>query len=179
MSGERSLRVTYLDHMARLSGAEIALVRLLPRGWARARRDGDPRGGGENWSTGCAWSPPARVGARPRPHGLAQGVRLHASILSDPLNTSVLEGMGAGVPVVATDTGGHVEYMSDGREGLLHRPGDTRALAGVLRRAAGDPELGRRIAAGARERARELAPAPVAQRWSTLYRALSGGRRMG
>lgn len=29
MSGERPLRVTYLDHMARLSGAEIALVRLL------------------------------------------------------------------------------------------------------------------------------------------------------
>lgn len=75
--------------------------------------------------------------------------------------------------------GGHVEYMSDGREGVLHRPGRTRALAGVLRRAAGDPELRRRIAAGARERARELAPAPVAQRWTTLYRALSGGRRMG
>jgi hypothetical protein len=29
VSGERPLRVTYLDHMARLSGAEIALVRLL------------------------------------------------------------------------------------------------------------------------------------------------------
>ena len=29
MSGERPLRVTHLDHMARLSGAEIALVRLL------------------------------------------------------------------------------------------------------------------------------------------------------
>ncbi len=30
---------------------------------------------------------------------------VHASVLSDPLNTSVLEGIGAGVPVVATDTG--------------------------------------------------------------------------
>ena len=29
VSGEGRLRVTYLDHMARLSGAEIALVRLL------------------------------------------------------------------------------------------------------------------------------------------------------
>ena len=35
MSGERPLRVTYLDHMARLPGAEIALVRLL-----RAARPG-------------------------------------------------------------------------------------------------------------------------------------------
>ena len=29
MSGRRPLRVTYLDHVARLSGAEIALTRLL------------------------------------------------------------------------------------------------------------------------------------------------------
>ena len=55
---------------------------------------------------------------------------VHAWVLSDPLNASVPEGMGAGVAVVATDTGGHVEYMSDGREVLLHRPVDTCAGLG-------------------------------------------------
>ena len=74
---------------------------------------------------------------------------------------------------------GHVEYMSDGREGLLHRPGDIHGLAGVLRRASEEAELRRRIAAGARERARELGARARAQRWTTLYRALSGSRRMG
>ena len=98
---------------------------------------------------------------------------VHASVLADPLNTVVLEGMAAGVPVVATDTGGHVEYLRDGREGLLHRPGDIHGLAQVLRRASEDAELRRRVAAGARERAQELTPAAVAERWMSLYRSLS------
>lgn len=98
---------------------------------------------------------------------------VHASVLADPLSTVVLEGMAAGVPVVATDTGGHVEYLRDGREGLLHRPGDIHGLAQVLRRASEDAELRRRVAAGARERARELTPAAVAERWMSLYRSLS------
>lgn len=98
---------------------------------------------------------------------------VHASVLADPLNTVVLEGMAAGVPVVATDTGGHVEYLRDGREGLLHRPGDIDGLADALRRASEDAELRRRVAAGARERAQELTPAAVAERWLSLYRRLT------
>jgi glycosyltransferase involved in cell wall biosynthesis len=98
---------------------------------------------------------------------------VHASVLADPLNTVVLEGMAAGVPVVATDTGGHVEYLRDGREGLLHRPGDIHGLADALRRASEDAELRRRVAAGARERAHELTSAAVAERWLSLYRRLT------
>jgi glycosyltransferase involved in cell wall biosynthesis len=98
---------------------------------------------------------------------------VHASVLADPLNTAVLEGMAAGVPVVATDTGGHVEYLRDGREGLLHRPGDIHGLADTLRRASEDGGLRRRVAAGARERAQELTPAAVAERWMSLYRRLT------
>jgi glycosyltransferase involved in cell wall biosynthesis len=98
---------------------------------------------------------------------------VHASVLADPLNTVVLEGMAAGVPVVATDTGGHVEYLRDGREGLLHRPGDIHGLADALRRASEDAELRRRVAAGARERAHELTSAAVTERWLSLYRRLT------
>jgi glycosyltransferase involved in cell wall biosynthesis len=102
---------------------------------------------------------------------------VHASVLADPLNTGVLEGMAAGVPVIATDTGGHVEYLRDGREGLLYRQGDARSLADSLRRASEDTDLRRRIAAGARERAKELRPAAVAQRWLSLYRRLAATPR--
>jgi glycosyltransferase involved in cell wall biosynthesis len=98
---------------------------------------------------------------------------VHASVLADPLATSVLEGMAAGLPVVATDTGGHAEYLRDGREGLLHRPGDVRDLAAALRRAVRDPDLRRRISAGARRRARDLGPDAVAQHWIALYRSLT------
>jgi len=78
--------------------------------------------------------------------------------------------------VIATDSGGHVEYLRDGREGLLYRPGDSHALASTLRRASEDPDLRRRLAAGARERAEELRPAAVAERWMSLYRRVAGGR---
>lgn len=98
---------------------------------------------------------------------------VHASVLADPLNTVVLEGMAAGVPVVATDTGGHVEYLRDGREGLLHRQGDVHDLADTMLRASEDGGLRRRVAAGARERAQELRPAVVAERWMSLYRRLT------
>lgn len=101
---------------------------------------------------------------------------VHASVLADPLNTAVLEGMAAGVPVVATDTGGHVEYLREGREGLLYRSGDIHDLASTLLRVSEDPDLRRRLAAGARERAEELRPAAVAERWMSLYRRLAGGR---
>jgi len=98
---------------------------------------------------------------------------VHASVLADPLNTAVLEGMAAGVPIVATDAGGHVEYLRDGREGLLYRPGDVDDLATTLGRASEDAELRRLLAAGARDRARELTPAVVSERWMSLYRRLT------
>jgi glycosyltransferase involved in cell wall biosynthesis len=102
---------------------------------------------------------------------------VHSSVLADPLNTAVLEGMAAGVPVIATDTGGHVEYLRDGREGLLYRTGDVQDLTATLRRASEDAGLRRRVAAGARERARELAPVAVAERWMALYRRLAAPPR--
>jgi glycosyltransferase involved in cell wall biosynthesis len=102
---------------------------------------------------------------------------VHASVLGDPLNTAVLEGMAAGVPIVATDTGGHVEYLRDGKEGLLYRPGDAQGLAGTMRRASEDADLRRLVAAGARERAQQLSPAVVAGRWISLYRALTAPSR--
>jgi glycosyltransferase involved in cell wall biosynthesis len=100
---------------------------------------------------------------------------VHASIIPEPLGQVVLEGMAAGVPVVAADAGGPAELVRDGREGLLHRPGDAGDLAGAMRRAA-DPDLRRRIASGGRERAREYAPEAVAQRWLALYRELAARR---
>jgi phosphatidylinositol alpha 1,6-mannosyltransferase len=63
--------------------------------------------------------------------------------------------MAAGLPIVASTAGAAPELVRDGRNGLLVPPGDPSALAGAIRRLAGNPraraEMGRRNRAGAGE----------------------------
>ena len=53
----------------------------------------------------------------------------------EPLGIAVLEAMAAGLPVVATATGGVRELVEDGTSGWLVPPGDQEALADRLARA--------------------------------------------
>lgn len=63
-----------------------------------------------------------------------------------------LEGMGFGLPAVATTAGGAGEIVTHGVDGFLVPPGDGRALAGVLERLAGDRRLLARLSLAARRR---------------------------
>src|SRR5205814_6501455 len=74
---------------------------------------------------------------------------------SEGLPMSVLEGMAAGLPVVASDVGGVAEAVADGETGLLVPAGDPTALARALEQLLQDVELRRRLGARGRERARE------------------------
>lgn len=51
-------------------------------------------------------------------------------------------------PVITADVGGMAEKVRDGVDGLHFRVGDAAALAATMRRAATDPALWRRLAAG-------------------------------
>jgi glycosyltransferase involved in cell wall biosynthesis len=66
----------------------------------------------------------------------------------------LLEGMAAGVPVVATDVGGIPDLVTDGVNGLLYAPGDTDALERLLRKLLHDAALRRRMGTAARESVR-------------------------
>ncbi|MBN1461771.1 MAG: glycosyltransferase family 4 protein [Armatimonadetes bacterium] len=63
---------------------------------------------------------------------------------------SVLEPMTAGVPVIASRTGGIPEQVTDGVDGLLVPPGDAEALGKAMQRLAKDGDLARRLGARAR-----------------------------
>jgi len=56
-----------------------------------------------------------------------------------------LEAMAMGVPIVASDIGGHRELIQDGRTGLLVAPGDPTALAAAIELALGDSALRARL----------------------------------
>jgi glycogen(starch) synthase len=70
--------------------------------------------------------------------------------LYEPFGLVVLEAMASGTPVVAAETGGLREILTDGSTGLHFPPGEARALARVVLRVLKDPALGGRLAHEAR-----------------------------
>ncbi len=73
--------------------------------------------------------------------------------LADCVPLVVVEGMAAGIPVVATDVGAIPELLAAG--GLVVPPGDPRALADAIDRLASSPELRARLGQQGHRRARE------------------------
>jgi glycosyltransferase involved in cell wall biosynthesis len=91
------------------------------------------------------------------------------SICLDACPTTVLEAMASGRPVVATTTGGVVDIIADGENGLLVPPGDEGMLAGAMGRLLIDADLSARLATGARERVRQFTASAVAERLEAVY----------
>jgi glycosyltransferase involved in cell wall biosynthesis len=114
----------------------------------------------------------AATGARARFVGHVEGERkralLHAAdafVLSsveargrrEGAPTALLEAMAAGLPVVATRTGGVPELVRDGEDGLLVPARSPDALAAALQRLARDPSRAEALGAAARRRAAAFA----------------------
>lgn len=72
----------------------------------------------------------------------------------EPFGMIVLEALAAGVPVVASDSGGPVEILEHGRSGLLFPTRSADGLAAAVLRLLGDPSLRRRLAEEGRRRVR-------------------------
>ncbi|BCL23831.1 glycosyltransferase [Streptomyces tuirus] len=70
----------------------------------------------------------------------------------EPFGIVPLEAMACGVPVVATDVGGHRDSVADGVTGRLVAPQDPGAVAAVVRELLGHDALRRRQGAAGRER---------------------------
>ncbi len=104
-------------------------------------------------------------------------VLVHASVIPEPFGLVVVEGMAAGLAVVAADAGGPAEVVVDGVTGLLVPPGDVAALARALTRLAESPDLRRRLGEAAARKATEFLPEVVAPLVSELYREVLAGPR--
>jgi glycosyltransferase involved in cell wall biosynthesis len=91
------------------------------------------------------------------------------SMCLDACPTTVLEAMASGRPVVATTTGGIVDIVVDGENGLLVPPGDERKLAEAMARMLNDADLRVRLAAGAQERVQRFTASAVVERLEAVY----------
>lgn len=70
--------------------------------------------------------------------------------VSEGLGLSIIEAMGAGLPVIGSAAGGIPEVVTHGASGLLFEPGDSAELADCLRELAGSEELRTRLGAAAK-----------------------------
>ena len=73
--------------------------------------------------------------------------------LAEGISNTLLEAMACGLPIVATDVGGNGDLVMANETGYLVPVDDPRAMVAALARYLDDPELLRRHAANARQRA--------------------------
>lgn len=107
-------------------------------------------------------------------------VLVHASVVAEPFGQVVVEGMAAGLPVVATAAGGPLEIITAEVDGLLTAPADVAELATALVRLANDGALRERLGHAAQTRAYEFAPELIGAQMMVLYREMLArpGRRL-
>jgi glycosyltransferase involved in cell wall biosynthesis len=103
----------------------------------------------------------------------------HARVLAYPsldegFGFPLLDAMGAGVPIVASDAGSIPEVAAGAA--LMVPADDVMGLAGALEQALGDEAVRTRLVAAGRERRAQLTWSATADAFVQLYHELSGGR---
>lgn len=120
--------------------------------------EGDERGSLERRAAELGLGDRVRfLGPQPRTRVVELFRAADASILSSSWENfphTVVEALSAGTPVLATSVGGVAEVVQDEVNGLLVPPGDSVALAGIVRRYFADDELRARLRAAAADSVR-------------------------
>lgn len=97
-----------------------------------------------------------------------------ATSLKEGLPLSLVEAMGAGLPVIATDVPGHRDVVVHAETGLVVPPEDPAALAEVLSSLLGDPDRRRRMGEAGRQRVlKEFGLRPMIDGTAEVYRRAS------
>ncbi len=96
-------------------------------------------------------------------------VLVHASITPEPFGQVVIEGMAAGLPVIAPDEGGPATMLADGDTGRLFRSRDPDSLAAAMLALRDDPRERERLGTAARGAVADYHPDAVARRIERAY----------
>ena len=82
----------------------------------------------------------------------AMDVLALTSAQPEPFGNVVMEAMGMGVPVIATNIGGSLDQVVDGATGFLIPPANAEALAEAIEKLMRNPELRQQMGVAGRER---------------------------
>jgi phosphatidyl-myo-inositol alpha-mannosyltransferase len=91
------------------------------------------------------------------------------SVANESFGVVLLEGMAAGVPVVASDIDGYRNVVRADVEALLVPPGNPAVLRDALRRVLDEPALAAKLVDAGCERAAEFSMTRLAERYLPLY----------
>jgi L-malate glycosyltransferase len=92
------------------------------------------------------------------------------SLMNEGFPNSVMEAMGASIPVVATDSGGTRELVMDGYTGFVVQPGDAAAMADRIGNLCADRERRRKMGeAGLRRMVEGFTVEKMAKQFEFLY----------
>ena len=106
-------------------------------------------------------------------------VLVHASVIAEPFGQVVLEGMAAGLPVIASAGDGPATLIDDGQTGRLVASGDVDALARTMKVLARDPQGRKRLGLAARRAVEEYRPTAIAARMQQFYEQVLEGAHAG
>ncbi|MBV9206022.1 MAG: glycosyltransferase [Actinobacteria bacterium] len=112
------------------------------------------------------------------PHAMVPAVLRHVDLLVlatryEELPSVLVEGMAAGLPVVASRVGGIPALVDHDVNGLLVPPGDAAALAGAIDRILAEPGTAARLAAAARDTAERYAWPALARQVAQIYQTVT------
>jgi glycosyltransferase involved in cell wall biosynthesis len=108
------------------------------------------------------------------PELAAMDVLVHASVIPEPFGTVVLEGMAAGLGVIAADEGGPASVIVDGETGRLFASRDQESLSTAMRALADDPRQRQRLGAAAEGAVARYHPDVVAHELERVYDSVLG-----
>ncbi|HYM46354.1 MAG TPA: glycosyltransferase family 4 protein [Solirubrobacteraceae bacterium] len=106
-------------------------------------------------------------------------VLVHASVTPEPFGQVVLEGMAAGLAVIAPDEGGPATMIADGETGRLFRGRDSESLAAAMRALREDPAERERLGTAARRAVERYHPDAVAEQLQRVYDRVAREARRG
>jgi glycosyltransferase involved in cell wall biosynthesis len=167
LTAQKSLEVA-LEALAQTDGVELVIA-----------GDGDERPHLEQRAAELGLDRRVRfLGALPRARVLELLRAADASILSSSWENfphAVVEALAVGTPVLATETGGVAEVVTDGVNGLLVPAGDAVALGEAVRRFFADGDLQELLRAKAAESVADYAPERVLERLEQILDSVARG----
>lgn len=94
---------------------------------------------------------------------------------SEGVSNALIEAMALGLPVIATDvpSGGTVELIRHGENGLIIPTGDEAALEKAMDKMLSDTDFAERLGAQARKIQERFAPERVNRQWQTYFEKLN------